>query len=112
MDVDGVAIATVASNLISGILVLNNLCHSTHACRINPKEIKIRKKEFKRIMSLGLPSGVQSAMFSISNLVMQSSFNSFGADFVAGNAAAANIGLTVHFEYKDGRYTPQYHRYG
>lgn len=91
MDVDGVAIATVVSNLISGVLVLNNLRHSSHACRINPKEIKIRKKEFKRIMSLGLPSGIQSAMFSISNLVMQSSINSFGADFVAGNAAASNI---------------------
>lgn len=91
MDVEGVAIATVASNLISGILVLNNLCHSYHNCRINLKEIKIRKKEFKKIMKIGLPSGIQSAMFSISNLVMTSSFNSFGADFVAGNSAAANI---------------------
>lgn len=91
MDVDGVAIATVVSNLISGLFVLNNLCHSSHLCRINIKEIKLRKKEFKRIMSLGLPSGVQSAMFSISNIVMQSSINSFGPSFVAGNAAAANI---------------------
>lgn len=91
MDVDGVAIATVTSNLISGLFVLNNLCHSSHLCRINIKEIKLRKKEFKRIMSLGLPSGIQSAMFSISNIVMQSSINSFGSQFVAGNAAAANI---------------------
>lgn len=91
MDVDGVAIATVVSNIISSIFVLNNLCHSSHMCRINIKEIQLRKKEFKRIMSLGLPSGVQSAMFSISNIVMQSSINSFGSGFVAGNAAAANI---------------------
>ena len=91
MDVDGVAIATVVSNLISAIFVMNNLCHSTHLCRINLKEIRIRKKEFRRIMTLGLPSGVQSAMFSISNLVMQSSINSFGPEFVAGSAAAANI---------------------
>ena len=91
MDVDGVAIATVVSNIISSIFVINNLCHSTHDCRINIKDIKLRKKEFKRIMSLGLPSGVQSAMFSISNIVMQSSINSFGSEFVAGNAAAANI---------------------
>lgn len=91
MDVDGVAIATVASNLISAIFVMNNLCHSSHMCRITLRNIRLRKKEFKKIMSLGLPSGVQSAMFSISNLVMQSSFNSFGSSFVAGNAAAANI---------------------
>lgn len=91
MDVDGVAIATVVSNIISSIFVVNNLCHSTHGCRINLKAVRIRKNEFKRIMSLGLPSGVQSAMFSISNIVMQSSINSFGSEFVAGNAAAANI---------------------
>ena len=91
MDADGVAIATVASNIVSAIFVMNNLIRSTHACRINLKDIRILKKEFKRIISLGLPSGIQSAMFSVSNLVMQSSFNSFGSSFVAGNAAAANI---------------------
>ena len=91
MDTDGVAIATVMSNVVSAAFVMFNLSRSTHACHIELKQIKIHKKEFKRIMALGLPSGVQSAMFSISNLVMQSSFNSFGPSFVAGNAAAANI---------------------
>ena len=91
MDVDGVAIATIVSNVIAALFVMNNLCHSSHLCRINMREVRLRKKEFKKIMSLGLPSGVQSAMFSISNLVMQSSINSFGPEFVAGSAAASNV---------------------
>ena len=91
MDTDGVAIATVASNVVSSAFVFFNLTRSSHACRIDIRSIRIFKKEFGRIMSLGLPSGIQSAMFSISNLVMQSSINSFGSSFVAGNAAAANI---------------------
>lgn len=91
MDADGVAIATVVSNLVSAVLVMLNLTHSHHACRIDIKRIKISKSEFKKIIGLGLPSGVQSAMFSISNLVMQSSFNSFGSHFIAGNAAATSI---------------------
>lgn len=91
MDADGVAIATVVSNVIAAVFVMYNLTHSHHACKITLKDIRIRKNEFKRIMSLGLPTGIQSSMFSVSNMLMQSSFNSYGASFVAGNAAAANL---------------------
>lgn len=97
MDTDGVAIATIVSNIISSAFVLYNLCNSTHVCRINLKEIKIRKREFKRIMSLGLPTGVQSAMFSVSNMVMQSSINSFGSDFVIGSGASDNLDKYINF---------------
>ncbi|MBR3934456.1 MAG: MATE family efflux transporter [Clostridia bacterium] len=91
MDTDGVAIATITSNIISAIFVMYNLCHSHHACRINLKEIGLRKKEFKRIMGLGLPTGIQSSMFSISNIIMQSTINSMGSTFVIGNAASDNL---------------------
>ncbi|MBE7052160.1 MAG: MATE family efflux transporter [Ruminococcaceae bacterium] len=91
MDSDGVAIATVASNVISSSLVLYTLCHSHNCCTISLSKVRIRAKEFKRIIALGLPAGIQSAMFSISNVVVQSSLNSFGSSAVAGNGAAISI---------------------
>jgi len=91
MDTDGVAIATIVSNIISAIFVMYNLCHSHHPCRINLREIKLRKKEFKKIMGLGLPTGIQSSMFSVSNIIMQSTINSMGSNFVIGNAASDNL---------------------
>ena len=91
MDSDGVAIATVASNVIASALVLYTLIHSHHVCRIFPRNIRISFKEFKRILALGVPAGIQSGMFSISNVVLQSSINSFGSAMVAGNGAAASV---------------------
>lgn len=97
MDTDGVAIATIVSNIISASFVMYNLTHSMHCCRINISEVRIMKKEFFRITALGLPTGVQSAMFSISNILMQSSINSFGPSVVAGNAAGGNLDIYVNY---------------
>ncbi len=97
MDTDGVAIATIISNIVSAAFVMVNLCHSSHMCKLNLREIKIRKQEFKRIMSLGLPTGIQSAMFSISNMIMQTSINGFGSDFVIGNGASDNLDKYTNF---------------
>lgn len=91
MDSDGVAIATVVSNAISSLLVLYTLCHSSNCCAITLRKVRIRSKEFKKIISLGIPAGIQSAMFSISNVVVQSSINLFGSSAVAGNGASASI---------------------
>lgn len=97
MDTDGVAIATIASNIISAAFVMYNLTHSGHCCRINIPEVRLMKREFVRITALGLPTGVQSAMFSISNILMQSSINGFGPSVVAGNAAGGNIDTYVNY---------------
>lgn len=91
MDSDGVAIATVTSNAIASGLVFYTLIHSHHVCRIFPRNIRISVKEFRRILALGIPAGIQSGMFSISNVVLQSSVNSFGSAVVAGNGAAASV---------------------
>ena len=97
MDADGVAIATVTSNVIASGLVFYTLVHSHHVCRIFPGRISISFNEFKRILALGVPAGIQSGMFSLSNVVLQSSINSFGAAVVAGNGAAASVDTYAAF---------------
>ncbi len=97
MDTDGVAIATIVSNIISAAFVMYSLTHSSHCCSINIPEVRLMKKEFIRITALGLPTGVQSAMFSVSNILVQSSINSFGPSVVAGNAAGGNIDNYVNY---------------
>ena len=97
MDSDGVAIATVVSNMIASGLVFYTLVHSHHVCRIIPRSIRISLKEFKRILALGIPAGIQSGMFSISNVVLQSSINSFGPYVVAGNGASAAVDTYAAF---------------
>lgn len=91
MDVAGVALATITSQAVSATLVLRALMRRTDACRLFPNKIRFHKEEFKKIMGVGLPAGVQGSMFSISNVVIQSSINSFGEVFMSGNAAAGNI---------------------
>ncbi len=91
LDVAGVALATTISQAISAILVTVTLIRRTDACKLYFKKLKFYKAEFLRILSIGLPAGIQSALFSISNVLIQSSINSFGDVFMSGNAAAANI---------------------
>lgn len=91
MDVAGVALATTISQILSALLTLYALIKRTDACKLNLKEIKIYKKPFINLIKIGLPAGVQSSLFSISNVIIQSSINSFGEVVVAGSAAAANI---------------------
>ncbi len=91
MGVSGVAIATIASQALSAILVLITLIKRTDCCHLDVRKIKIHKNELMRIIRIGIPSSIQSSMFSISNVIIQSSVNLFGAAAVSGNAAAANI---------------------
>ena len=92
MNVAGVALATTISQGISAVLAVMALMRRTDACRLEIKKLRFYKKQFKKIVSLGLPAGVQSSMFSISNVVIQSSINSFGDVFMSGNASAGNLG--------------------
>lgn len=91
MNVAGVALATVISQGISAVLVLRALMKRTDACRLELKKVRFYRAQIGKIIRIGLPAGVQSAMFGISNVLIQSSFNSFGAVFVSGNSAAMNI---------------------
>lgn len=91
MDVAGVALATTTSIAISAILVLRALMHRHDAMHFSFKEMHIDKQILKKILSIGIPSGIQSSMFAISNLLIQSSINSFGDIFLAGSSSAGSI---------------------
>ncbi len=91
LDVDGVAIATITAQYLSAIMVVILLCRIDDCCRLNLKELKIYPARFKKIFYIGITAGVQSALFSISNVMIQSSVNSFGPVAMAGNTAAQNI---------------------
>ena len=91
MGVDGVGWATVISEHVSALLVLKSLMAAPGALKLNLKELRIHPKKLKRIVKIGLPAGMQGAIFSISNVLIQSSVNSFGSIAMAGNTASANI---------------------
>lgn len=91
MDVDGVALATVISQVVSALLVLRCLIKTDDCYKLVLKKIKIYAEELKEIILLGIPAGIQSSVFSISNIIIQSSINSCGSDVMAGNSAAASV---------------------
>ncbi len=91
MGVEGVAIATVISQVISAILVLRCLCKSEGIYRLELRRLHIHKDKLIAMLKIGLPAGFQGMMFNISNVLIQSSVNSFGSLVMAGNTAAGNI---------------------
>lgn len=91
LGVAGVAIATVISEGVSCVLILLCLKHETGAIRLYFNRIKINPSKCVDIMKIGLPAGLQGCIFSISNVLIQSSVNSFGSTVMAGNTAASNI---------------------
>lgn len=91
MGVAGVAVATISSQYISAVLVMRCLIKSRESYRFNIRNMGIDKEEFVQMTKIGLPAGIQSSMFSISNVTIQSVVNSYGSVVMAGNAAANNI---------------------
>ncbi len=91
MDVAGVALATSISQLISAVLVVLTLMRRDDICRFEFKSMRIYAEPLKKILHIGIPSGIQGSLFSISNVIIQSSVNSFGSVVISGNAAAGNI---------------------
>lgn len=91
IDVAGVAIATTASQAVAAVLVVRCLIKTDSPYKVHLKQLAIKKDKLLDMARYGLPAGVQGASFSISNVIIQSTINSFGAATVAGNTAAANI---------------------
>lgn len=91
MNVAGVALATTISQGIAAVLVVRALMRRTDACHLELRKMRIHKQQMKKIIRIGLPAGIQSSLFAISNVTIQSSINSFGDVLVSGNAAAANL---------------------
>ena len=91
MDADGVAAATVISQVFSAVVIMYILCNEPDETRLFLKSLRIHKEPFLKMIRFGLPSGIQSSVFSFSNILVQSSVNSFGAAATAGSAAVTSI---------------------
>ena len=91
MNVAGVALATIISQAVSAVLVVIALMRRTDACKLYLNKLRFYKPQLAKILRIGLPAGIQSALFAISNVLIQSSVNSFGDVFMSGNAAASNL---------------------
>ena len=91
MSVAGVALATISAQYLSAAFVVICLCKTDGACHLELRQLRIHPYRFAEMMRIGLAAGFQSVMFNISNVLVQSSVNSFGSVVVAGNAAAFNI---------------------
>lgn len=96
MDVAGVAIATKFSNVVAATLVLRALMKANDETRLVWKKVKIYWKNFWDLLRLGVPAGIQGAMFSVSNVIIQSSVNSFGGIAIAGNTAVQSLEGMAH----------------
>lgn len=91
MDVAGVALATVFSQTLSAVLILFALVKRTDACHLSLRSMHIYRKQLGKILRIGLPAGLQSTLFNISNVLVTASVNSFGEVAMSGSAAAGNI---------------------
>lgn len=91
LGVAGVAIATVTSNVLSAALVLINLHRRDDEFKLCLHELRIDKHSLMKVLRIGIPAGIQGAIFSISNVFIQSGINSFGENAIAGSSLALNF---------------------
>ena len=91
MDVAGVAIATVMSQILSAILTVRCLMRETGCVHLEFSRMKIHLNKLKAMLCVGIPAGLEASLFSIANVAIQSTINSFGAITVSGNTAASNL---------------------
>lgn len=96
MTVNGVAIATVAANAVSAALLYVRLTRTDKCVRVERKALRIDGASLKRILSIGLPAGVQSAVFSFANIVIQSAINTLGTVAIAAASAAFNVEILAY----------------
>ena len=97
MTVEGVATATVLANVFSAVILLRRLMRSDLDIRVEPRALRIHTDCMGRILRIGLPAGIQSAVFSVSNIVIQAAINSLGTVVMAGSSAAFNLELMAYY---------------
>ena len=93
---DGVALASIISQYLSALLVLIHMLRQKDSCALHPRQIRFYPGRAKALVGLGLPAGVQNAIFAVANLFIQAGVNSFDSLMVAGNAAAANADSLIY----------------
>ena len=91
LGVAGVALATVLSQTVAMFCLLCVLCQNQGSIQLNLQEIALKWEEAKKILAIGIPASLQTVLFALSNVLIQSSINSFGTAVMAGSAAAANL---------------------
>lgn len=96
MTVNGVAIATVIANVVSSIVLLMKLIRTDQVIRVRKEDFRFDQENFRKIMRIGLPAGIQSAVFAIANIVIQSSINRLGTIVMAASSAAFNIEIFAY----------------
>lgn len=94
--VSGVAIPTIISQYLSAAMIIVHLRHMNNACHLSLKALKIHGEELRDILKIGVPAGIQSSLFSVSNVVIQSTVNSFGSSAMAGVAAGSNYDSYIY----------------
>lgn len=91
MGVEGVAFATIASQYLSAVMILVYMAKTDSVLKFSFRKLRLNRLIIKKILAVGIPSGIQSSLFSLSNVMIQSSINFFGDVVVAGNAAGGNL---------------------
>lgn len=91
LDVAGVAIATVISNILSAAMLIIYLHRRQDEFQFRVRDMRIEKTALQKILLIGVPAGIQAALFSVSNVFIQSGINSFGEDAIAGSSLALNF---------------------
>ena len=96
MAADGVALASIISQYVSAFLVVWHIARMDGACRLHLRELRFHAAETGRVLQLGIPAGIQNALFAIANLFIQVGVNSFDSTMVSGNAAASNTDTIIY----------------
>ena len=97
MTVNGVAIATLLSNTVSSGILFFRLRRTQQYIHVEPKKLRIDGKTLGRLMKIGLPAGIQGAVFAVSNIVIQAAINSLGTVVMAASSAAYNIEIFAYY---------------
>lgn len=97
MDVDGVATATVLSNLVSSVLLFAALTRTAQAIRLDPRKLRVHSDVLRQILKVGIPAGIQGMIFSFANIIIQSAVNSLGTTVMAASSAAYNLEIFSYY---------------
>jgi len=99
MTVNGVAVATVISNVVSSMILFVKLMRTDKWIRLEVTKLRLNPQCLAKILKIGLPAGIQSAVFNFANLVIQSAINSLGTVVIAASSAAYNIEILVYYVF-------------
>ncbi len=99
MGVAGVALGTIIAQMTSAVMVIIHMRRIDGPLHLSIRRLSIDKERLKKILRIGIPSGIQGVLLAISNVTVQSSINSFGSAVIAGNSAAANVERFYYIAY-------------